>query len=70
MTDPTHCDTCNKPLTDSEFYFCKPCGEDEIASASIFSDLELEWFRGGAEVVEVTHLVQDADIVGEETDRQ
>lgn len=31
-----------------------------------YSDLELEWFRGGPRVVDVTHLVQEGDIISEE----
>ncbi len=37
-----------------------------------FTDTELQWFRGGVQVVEVVHLVTEDDIVSEEdtpTDR-
>jgi len=36
-------------------------------SGPAYSDLELEWFKGGpCQVTEVIHLVSEADIVGEE----
>lgn len=46
--------------------------EDNVLIGEMFSDTELQWFRGGPRVTEVVHLVTEEDIVCEEdtpTDR-
>lgn len=41
--------------------------KDNVLIGEMFSDTELQWFRGGPRVTEVTHLATEDDIVGEES---
>lgn len=46
------------------------CESDEDAhgdTSAPFTDMELQWFRGGVKVTDVINLVTNEDIVGETT---
>jgi hypothetical protein len=40
-------------------------GESPEPTCPTFTDLELQWFRGGVKVTEVIHVITEDDIVSE-----